>query len=210
MNFDIKDLPFAQFEKLGLSRKDVLNMKPEDLANLLSGNRTSLLTLSVELTNGQRFETEAKLSLYRNPDKSVSIYVHPVRAQLKNDIGATAEELSHLKQGGLLVKDHTALNGEREPHFFQLDRDTNEILRARVRDFVVPSAIRDAVLSPDQKEQLRQGKMIELEAKGGKEVIRARVDLNEPRGFTTNPEILGQKENRGFSPEKVKPSGLKR
>ncbi|PRY13765.1 uncharacterized protein DUF3945 [Pontibacter ummariensis] len=212
MNFDIKDLPYAQFEKLGLNRKGVLNMKPEDLAAMLSGNRTSLLTFSVELTNGQRFETDAKLSLFRNPDNSLSLNVHPVRAQIKNDIGATPEEMEKLKTGGLLVRDHIALNGEREPHYFQLDRETNEILRARVRDFIVPSAIKDVVLSPDQKEQLRQGNVLEIKSKGGDEIIRARVDLNEPRGFTTKPEVLGQSESRGVggSAEEVKPTGPRR
>ena len=211
MNFDIKDLPYAQFEKLGLNRKDVLNMPPEDLAALLSGNRTSLHTFSVEFSGGQRFEADARLSLFRNPDNSLSLNVHPVRAQVKNDIGATPQELEKLKAGGLLVKDHTALNGEREPHYFQLDRETNEILKARVRDFYVPSAIKDVVLSPDQKEQLRQGHMIELRAKGGEELIRARVDLNEPRGFTTKPDqLLGQSESRGASTEEIKPSGPKR
>ncbi|RDV11896.1 DUF4099 domain-containing protein [Pontibacter diazotrophicus] len=211
MNFDIKDLPYAQFEKLGLNRKDVLNMN-EDLAALLSGNRTSLRTFSVELTGGQRFETDAKLSLFRNPDNSLSINVHPIRAQINNDIGATAEELERLKAGGLLVREHVALNGEREPHYFQLDRETNEILKARVRDFIVPSAIKDAVLSSDQKEQLRQGNIIELRSKGGDEIIRARVDLNEPRGFTTKPEVLGQSESRGVGGNagEIKPSGPKR
>lgn len=210
MNFDIKDLPYAQFEKLGLNKKQVLNMRPDDLASLLSGNRTSLLTFSVELSGGQRYETDAKLSLFRNPDNSLSLQVHPVRAQVKNDIGATPEELEKLKNGDLLVKDHTALNGEKERHFFQLDRETNEIIRARVRDFVVPTAIKDVVLSHDQREQLRQGNTIELETKGG-EKVRARVDLNEPRGITTNPAVLGQGESRGIGgDEEARAPGPKR
>lgn len=212
MNFDIKDLPYAQFEKLGLTKKNVLEMRPEDLASLLSGNRTSLLTFSVDLGTGQRFEADAKLSLYRNPDNSLSLQVHPVRAQVKNDIGATPEELERLKKGELLIKDHTALNGEKEPHYIQLDRETNEILRARVRDFAVPTAIKEVVLGPDQREQLRQGRTIELKAKDGQELIRARVDLSQPRGFTTGPESQGIKESRSASSgiEEVKPSGPKR
>lgn len=210
MNFDIKDLPYAQFEKLGLSKKEVLNMKPDDLAALLSGNRTGLLTFSVELAGGQRFEADGKLSLFRNPDNSLSLHVHPVRARIKNDIGATPEELEHIKRGGILVKDHTALNGEREPHYFQLDRETNEIIRARVRDFAVPTAIKDVVLSPDQREQLRQGKVVELQVKGGEERIRARVDLSEPRGFTTRAEAPGLWDSRSASMEEVKPSRPRR
>lgn len=212
MNFDIKDLPYAQFEKLGLNKKNVLEMRAEDLASLLSGNRTSLLTFSVDLGNGQRFETDAKLSLFRNLDNSLSLQVHPVRAQIKNDIGATPEEMERLKKGELLIKDHTALNGEKEPHYFQLDRETNEILRARVRDLAVPTAIKDVVLGPDQREQLRQGRTIELKAKGGAEKIHARVDLNEPRGITTNPDRLDRIESRGMGngPEEGRSSGLKR
>lgn len=212
MNFDIKDLPYAQFEKLGLNRKEVLNMPPEDLAALLSGNRTRLHTFTMELSGGQRFEADAKLSLFRNPDNSLSLNVHPVRAQVKNDIGATPEELEKLKVGSLLVRDHVALNGERETYYFQLDPETKEILRARVRDFPVPGAINGVVLSPDQKEQLRQGHMLELRSKGGEETIRARVDLSEPRGFTAKAEIPGHSDDRGVkgSAEEIKPSGPKR
>ncbi|GHA81801.1 DUF4099 domain-containing protein [Pontibacter akesuensis] len=208
MHFDIKDLPYAQFEKLGLSRKDVLDMKPENLASMLSGNRTSLMTLHLELSGGQRVEADVKLSLFRNPDNSLSIQVHPVRAHVRNDIGATEKEIEQLKRGELLLRDHTAKNGETEKHFFQLDPETNEIVRARVRDFVVPSAIKDVVLSADQKERLRQGKVVELETKDTNQIIRARVDLTQPRGFTASAETPQQGISR--SEGEVKPPGPKR
>lgn len=212
MNFDIKDLPYAQFEKLGLNKKDVLSMKPEDLASMLASNRTSLMTFSVELIGGQRFETDAKLSLFRNPDNSLSLRVHPVRAQIINDIGASDKEIAQLKQGDLLIREHTAKNGEREKHYFQLDPQTNEIVRARLRDFVVPNAIKDIVLSADQKEQLRQGKTIELTSKESKQMIHARVDLNEPRGFFAKAALPDLKQGKDVnqSERDVKPPGPKR
>lgn len=201
MNIDIKELPYAQFERLGLGKKEVLTMKAEDLARLLSGSRTGLQRLQVG-----EFDIKARLSLQRNPDGSLGVYVHPVRSQVKNDLGLSDQEVQRLKEGRVLLRDFAGRGGKAKAYFFQLDRETNEILRARAKDLVVPGAIKDVVLSHDQKEQLRQGRLIELTSrKSG--VIQARIDLNQPNGIAAVP-ATGQAVN--IVPEQRKHLGPKR
>jgi len=45
MNYKAKDLPYNQFEKIGLSKREVLALPPEDLKALLTGRTTNLQTI---------------------------------------------------------------------------------------------------------------------------------------------------------------------
>lgn len=201
MNFDIKELPYSQFEQLGMSKKDVLNMKPENLANLLEGKRTELVTLKINLGEGmQPLTPDAKLSLTRNPDNSVSLGVHPILAKPTNSVGATPDQWEKMLKGEPIVKDSKALNGVMEPHIHQLDKHTNEILTARVSSIQLPNAIKDTVLTPDQKEQLKKGLSVELD-RNSKEATHVKLDLNEPKGFKISTEQQTLSINQGKQQE---------
>jgi hypothetical protein len=184
MSFQIKDLPYAQFEQLGMSRRDVITMQPQDLADLLNGHRTGLISLKIQLGEGMKpIQTQAKLSLTRNPDNTLSLGVHPILAKPINTIEASPEQWAKMLTGEPIVKASKSYNGTIEPHLHQLDKDTKEILSARVGAIQLPNAIQDTVLTPAQKEQLRNGLAIEIESKATKEAIVVRLDLNESRGY---------------------------
>ncbi len=184
MKFDIKDLPYSQFEQLGMSKRDVITMNPQDLAQMLNGGRTSLIPLTLSLGNGiNPIQAEVKLSLVRNPDNTLSLNVHPILNSAKNTIGANPEEWDKLLKGETIIKEARTLNGSLEPHIYQLDKQTNELLSARVNSIQVPSFIQGAAITTEQKEQLKQGLAIELESKGNKEGFVIRLDLSEARGY---------------------------
>lgn len=184
MKFDIKELPYAQFEHLGMNKRDVITMPAQDLATLLNGGRTGLLPLTITLGQGmQPIQAQAKLSLMRNPDNTLSLGVHPILSKPANTIDATPEQWAQLLKGEPIVKDSKAYNGSVEPHIHQLDKDTNEILTARIGAIQIPSTIKDVVLTPAQKEHLKKGMPLEIEGKGGKEYVVIRLDLNEQKGF---------------------------
>ncbi|PTX13172.1 uncharacterized protein DUF3945 [Pontibacter mucosus] len=210
MNFDIKDLPYGQFERLGMNKKDVLSMKSEDLVNLLTGRRTSLNTYTIKDTNLEPLTVDAKLSLKMNPDNTLSLMIHPIRREIQNEIGASKQELEKLLDGELLVKPFKSLNGEKELYVFQLDKETNEILRVRVRDIQVPSAIRDIVLSTDQKEHLRQGGTLELYSKAKDQLITARLDLNNPKGLKIMEGQVSVKESHTLAVKETPVVSIKR
>jgi len=185
MSFDIKDLPYAQFEQLGMSKKDVIKMPPQELASMLTGGRSSLLPLKIDLGGGMKpIQAEAKLSLTRNPDNTLSLNIHPILSKPTNTIEATPEQWEKMLRGEPIIKDSKSYNGTLEPHIHQLDKQTNEILTARINAIQLPNAIKDTVLSPDQKEQLKMGETVEVKIKNSKEAAMVRLDLNEPKGYT--------------------------
>jgi len=185
MSFQIKDLPYAQFEQLGMSRKDVITMPPQELANMLDGGRTGLVSLKIDLGEGMKpIQAEAKLSLTRNPDNTLSLNVHPILARPTNTIDATAEQWEKMLKGEPIVKDSKSYNGTLEPHIHQLDKQTNEILSARVNAIQIPNSIKDSVLTPDQKGHLKKGEPVEIRSKPTKEAVIVRLDLNEVKGYT--------------------------
>ncbi|WP_181308801.1 DUF4099 domain-containing protein [Rufibacter sp. XAAS-G3-1] len=194
MSFDIKDLPYSQFEQIGMSKKDVINMKDEDLSKMLNGGRTSLVPLSIPLGEGmQPLQQEVKLSLSRNPDNTLSLGIHPVLAKAANTIGATPEQWDKLLKGEPIVKDTRAFNGQMEPHIHQLDKDTKEMLTTRVANIQIPNIIADNALTVSQKETLKNGQAIELDDKANQRAVTVRLDLNEPKGYSV--QLSEQKIN---------------
>ncbi len=184
MSFQAKDLPYAQFEQLGMSKKDVINMPIQELADMLNGGRTGLISLKINLGLGmQPIQAQAKLSLMRNPDNTLSLGVHPILAKPVNTIEATPEQWDKMLKGEPIVKESRALNGAIEPHVHQLDKDTNEILTSRVERILIPGTIKDNIITSDQKEQLLKGEPVEIKGRDGKEAMVVRLDLNEAKGY---------------------------
>ena len=70
MKFEASELPYTQFEALGMKKLDVLKMKPSDLNALLSGRRTELNRFKdIKLSDNNTLPVlDAKLSLDRNID----------------------------------------------------------------------------------------------------------------------------------------------
>jgi hypothetical protein len=196
MSFQIKDLPYAQFEQLGMSKRDVLKMNAQDLVNMLEGGRTSLLSLKISLGEGMPpIQADVKLSLIRNPDNTLSLGVHPIMAKATNTIEATPEQWERMLKGEPIVKDSKTYNGSIEPHIHQLDKQTNEILTARTASIQIPNSINSTVLTPDQKDQIKKGVPVEIENPTSKERFTVQLDLNEQKGFKiTMGELARQQE----------------
>jgi hypothetical protein len=68
----------------------------------------------------------------------------------------------------LLIAPKTSMNGEKELHLFQLDRETREIVKTRLNSISVPKYLMDIELSPNDRSNLLQGKTIDLEDRYGK------------------------------------------
>lgn len=164
------EIPYDQFELLGYSKKDVLDIKKDVLDNFLSGGKTDLRLFSIPV-DGQTFRVEGKLSLQRQPDNSVSLNIHPAQKEIQNNLGLDNEELEALKNGRIFSK---TINGER--NLLQLDRETNEILTAKTKGLSIPFDLTSA-----ERERLLNGKSLELEIDG--KTRNFRLDLVDPNGF---------------------------
>ena len=69
-----EELPYSQFQKLGMDKETVLNMPKSDLQKLLRGDKTDIMDL--KLNDNSRIPSEVKLSLIRESDNSVKLLVH--------------------------------------------------------------------------------------------------------------------------------------
>lgn len=175
--FTERDIPYHEFEKLGFSKEDLITkMSRDDLEKLMSGRRTSLFKIQGIDSKGQDFAIMSKFSLVRKEDGTTTLNLHPVRPEIKNDIDLSDKEIKRLQKEQLVPK---TINGER--YLVQLDKDTNELLKAKTKDINVPTHIQDVELNNVQRERLRKGQLITIES--GKDKIQVGIDLDNQRGL---------------------------
>jgi hypothetical protein len=137
MNYEAKDLPYNQFEQIGMSKREVLAMPSEDLKALLNGRTTNLQTTRIKDQDAEQ-NMQVKLSLQRLPDGSLNLMIHPIRKEIANDDKLNEAQLEALKRGETVIVPKTSMNGEKEAYLFQLDRETNEIVKTRLNSISVP------------------------------------------------------------------------
>lgn len=181
MNYQAKDLPYNQFEKIGIDKREVLAMPSEDLKALLNGRTTNLQNIRLKDRDVERI-MQVKLSVQRYADGSLNLMIHPIRKEIKNDDQLSEAQLVNLKKGETIIAPKISMNGEKELYLFQLDRETNEVVKTRLNSISVPRYLMDIELTPQNKSDLLQGKTIRLEDKYGKSHEVA-LDLIDPKGY---------------------------
>ena len=209
MNYEASDLPYKQFEKIGMSKREVLSLPPEDLKALLSGRTTNLQ--SIKIKNQEVMQSmKVKLSIQRFADGSLNLMVHPIRKEIKNDDKLNNVQLESLKKGETLIAPKTSMNGEKELHLFQLDRETNEVVKTRLNSISVPRNLMDIELTPQNRSDLLQGKGIKLEDKLGK-THEVAIDLIDSKGYSIKNQDQKQElsVDHGTKDEPKIPTGRK-
>lgn len=176
MKFVEKDIPYNQFERLGFNKRDILFMRKDDLQQLLSGKRTSLMEISS--IDGKQLEKKikAKFSLQLDEKGNVNLMIHPVRKEINNDIELNKTQIEKLQKGLLITK---KIDGEN--YLVQLDKENNELIRTKVKDINIPSHIEHIELGNEQREKLRKGEPVVLQDKGRE--FQISLDLNARMGF---------------------------
>ena len=172
--FEIDEIPFQSLAMLGMSKERVFNLDKSNFLRLLSGQRTDIMRFDF-LSKGRRFIIDGKLLLERNAD-GVSASVVPVRKQIQNDYDLNNAELIKLYSGKLINKH---IDGQR--YILQLDRETNEVLKARTDNIKLPFDI-----EAKEREKLLSGKNIQVETETGKHTIR--LDLLNDKRFAIDGE----------------------
>jgi hypothetical protein len=175
-SFTIEEMPFETLTLLGMTREKVLNLDKQNLIRLMSGQRTDVLRFDI-YHNGKRYIMDGKLLLQRNADNAVSAHIVPVRQSIKNDYNLTTDEQTKLYTGKLINKN---MDGQR--YILQLDRETNEVLRARTAHIKLPFDI-DA----RDRERLLTGKSIKVQDETGRQ-HNIRLDLLNDRKFSYDSE----------------------
>lgn len=96
------------------------------------------------------------------------------------------QEAERLGKGEVIQKS-VEVNGEKTQQYLQLDPETKSVIHRRVTDVQLEQKLKDMEkvndieLGMQQKQQVREGKPIELNVGGEK--VSVGVDLKEPQGF---------------------------
>jgi hypothetical protein len=151
---------------------------------LASGEVTPLMQVSISARNGDIITLPLKLQLTTDQQGNPALMAYPVRAVLEKErnqvLRLTEQEAERLNKGEVIQK-AVEVNGEKTQQYLQLDPETKSVIHRRVTDVQLEQKLKDIELGMQQKQQVREGKPIELNVGGEK--VSVGVDLKEPQGF---------------------------
>ena len=183
-------LPYEKLAILGIDRRKADKLPQGVKEKLLSGEVTPLLQVSINARNGDVITLPLKLQMTADKDGNPALMAYPVRAKLETErnkvLRLTPQEVERLAKGEVLEK-AIDLNGEKTRQYLQLDPETKSVIHRRVTDIRLEQKLKDMEkvndieLGTQQKQQVREGKPLELNVGGEK--VSVGVDLKEPQGF---------------------------
>ncbi len=183
-------LPYEQLAKLGLNRDKVEKLPQEVKEKLIKGEVTPLMEVSIPATNGMVITLPLKLQLAADKEGNPTLIAYPVQRELSaersNELRLSQQEIDALRRGDVLQKT-VDIDGEKTRRYLQLDPETKSIIHRRVTEVQIEQRLKDMEkvndieLGTQQKQQVREGKPMELNVGGEKVTIG--IDLKEPQGF---------------------------
>ena len=186
--FNQQDIPLADLKKLGLLFNGKPILSEANMDALLSGHRTDLIALHDLHGEGIHIQKmDAKLSLERSTDGQVILQLHPIYRDVKKHPLLLDVEAEQLEQGKLthVLKTYQEGDGKRKSWIIEYDPETKEFIAADPDKIKVPSMINGEKLSDSQKEQYRNGSIVELS-----DGTRLQRRASSRSGVTANREAL--------------------
>ena len=176
-------LPYGKLAMLGIDRVK---------EKLLSGEITPLVQVSIRAQNGNAVTLPLKLQMVADRQGNPALMAYPVRAALETErnkaIALTEQEAERLRlRKGEVIQKAVDVNGEKTRQYLQLDPETKSVIHRRVTEIRLEQKLKDMEkvndieLGTQQKQQVRDGKPVELNVGGEK--VSVGVDLREPQGF---------------------------
>lgn len=183
-------LPYEKLAKLGIDREKA-DLLPQDVKQkLLDGEVTPLLSVSINAHNGTVITLPLKLQLATDKEGNPTLIAYPVQKEFSlekgNELNLTQQEADALRRGDVLMKS-IDVNGEKTQQYLQLDPETKSVIHKRITEIQIEQRLKDMEkvndieLGTRQKQQVREGKPMELDVGGEK--VTVGIDLKEPQGF---------------------------
>jgi len=168
---------WTQLEALGVSKDYLKNTK--NLEPMLNFQKSPGLVPITIKTDNLSIRTDARLAFRQDEDGNFKLAVHAVRNKPELDrpyfgVTLTDEDKKNLLKTGNAgrIIHPQYKEGEKTPVFLSIDKQTNELVAARVDKIKIPDEIKGVHLDDKQKKELSEGKVIFVEgmtAKSGKE-----------------------------------------
>lgn len=183
-------LPYEKLAVLGIDREKADLLPREVKEKLASGEVTPLMQVSINARNGDIITLPVKLQLTADKNGNPALIAYPVRAELeveRNKVLRLTEQEAIRLRNGEVVQKAVEVNGEKTQQYLQLDPETKSVIHLKVTDIRLEQKLKDMEkvndieLGTQQKQQVREGKPVELNVGGEK--VSVGVDLKEPQGF---------------------------
>lgn len=183
-------MPYEKLALLGIDRKKADSLPQEIKEKLSSGEVTPIVQVSISARNGNVITLPLKLQMVADRNGNPALLAYPVRAALETErnkaIGLTEHEAERLRKGEVIQKSMD-VDGVKTRQYLQLDPETKSVIHRNVTDNGIGQKLRDMEKVNDielgtlQKQQVRDGKPVELNVGGEK--VAVGIDLKEPQGF---------------------------
>lgn len=183
-------LPYEKLAVLGIDREKADSLPQEVKQRLLSGEVTPLMQVSLSARNGDMITLPLKLQMTTDKNGVPALIAYPVCATLearRNKVLHLTEQEAERLGKGEVVQKAVEVNGEKTRQYLQLDPETKSVIHRRVTEVRLDQKLKDMErvndieLSTQQKQQVREGKTVELNVGGEK--VSEEGDLKEPQGF---------------------------
>ena len=186
--FNISELPINELAALGIYRENQLLLEPEAISSLLSGRRTTLISLN-EL-KGQGFSIErldARLSLHRANSGAVELLIHPIYKHPRAHPLLNEQEMSALisNERAFIAKAVEREEGRSTMYNIEYDKITRDFVGYDVSKVQAPERVNGMLLSEEEKSAFQRGELIQL-TDGTKLQHRA----SEPKGMISDRKAL--------------------
>jgi Protein of unknown function (DUF3945)/Protein of unknown function (DUF4099) len=202
--FQLSEMPYAQFAELGMNKQAVQKLlSMDDMERLMNGEKTNLKNFGLNTDGTSRdnregvsIETAAKFFLQRTVENKVELRIIEQSQQIENRFNVSNESLEQLQKGETVLEKEKKTN---QPFLYQLDSETNSVMRVNQGKMIVPDVIENIQLSQNQKEALRNGQSVEL--KKGDNKFDVKLDFNK--------HGLVKVEQTAFAPKIVQNQNIK-
>lgn len=163
----LQDIPFGQFEKLGISKRDLL--RKGILDRLIKGERTlPLSSLRIKNCKGDFFDFSATFQLAKMPEGKIKLKIHylstspslPIPDKIVGHRINTAMKIE-LQEKGIVPLVREPIWGSVQS-LLMIDNLRNTIQIRNIEQRRIPMEVKGINLNEKQEQQLREGKEINL------------------------------------------------
>ena len=183
-------LPYEKLQLIGINREMADNLPEEFKLRLSNGQVTPLVQVDIITSNESKVTLPLRLQLVPGSDKEAVLMAYPVKADISektaNELQLTRYEVARLSVGEVVMKNLT-VDWNNRLMYLQMDNETKSIIKSSPGALELEEKIKglesinDIQLGQQQKQQIREGKPVELSVGG--ETVSVGVDLKEPDGF---------------------------
>lgn len=162
---DLNKLNWKETEKLGLSGDKL----QDALKAMVYGHKSPGLVDIKPTIDGNEFPMQARLSLEPQQDGSIKLVTHPKQEQPDFDkpfmgVVFSEQDKEQLQKTGHGTRVYELeVNGEKIPSLVSLDKMTNRLEAVPLSEINIPQTLKNAPLSPEQQQRLREGKAVWVE-----------------------------------------------